>query len=171
MADYEALSDTIRAYCAGLFDGEGCVYILNKHAKSRKGKRYRNHAVKCEVSSTNPNPLLFLRKHYEGHINPQKRQDRKKQQWRWMVSSRKAEEFLKSIQPFLIIKAPEVELALEFCSTCLKRDGGYMQKLTNEEVQIRESYKQRLSDLKKINWQTSTQTNDIYWGATSEWSN
>ncbi len=106
--------DKINIYTAGLFDGEGCISI----AKGRKGKKYSNpnsfyHKLYVCVANTSEKIILFLHKNYGGHLYTQKRRSpRHKIGYRWGLTQQQAEDFLKEMLPYLIIKKEQAELAL-----------------------------------------------------------
>ncbi len=96
-----------RAYLAGLFDGDGCVYI--RHYK------VQNQFLLCIGIASN--------------VSCQKQTDQLKQIFggiahhkknteaiEWSVTSNKGEDFLKVILPYLRLKKKQGELALEFNS-------------------------------------------------------
>lgn len=137
-----------RAFFAGYFDGEGCVYIGKK--KPSGDQQSFVYGLMVSLSSTNPAILVELKHFYGGSIHRHnQRQENRKPAWKWQLSPRLADIFLKDILPFISIKKKEVELAIEF----RKRISGPREtntKLSDEELGERERYKQVLSDLKDI---------------------
>ena len=95
-------------YLAGLFDGEGCVRL------SRGGKNRRYHQLYCRICNTNPEPLKLCQKLFGGSVLPHGKKMRQNHRisWHWYISSRKAESFLKAIQPYVIIKKDEGQVRL-----------------------------------------------------------
>lgn len=98
--------DTELAYLAGFFDGEGCVSI------STRGRG--GYGLLVSISQLTPVPLLIARARFGGSISrtPDKRGYRAMVVW--TVAARVAERALSEMRPFLIVKADEVDLALEF---------------------------------------------------------
>lgn len=100
------------AWAAGFFDGEGCVLVSERN----------NHKVfQLFVSITQQDPaaLHLLKQRFGGNVTPDKTAakgyERKKGSilcWRWKSTSSVAYEFLKAIQPYVVVKADQVELAL-----------------------------------------------------------
>jgi hypothetical protein len=100
------------AYAAGFFDGEGHIRI-QKH--SRRGSYMLN--ISAVQATEKPLPVfveLFggsLHRRvisYRGTVRPL---------YTWQTSSKAAEDALREMQPYLIAKADEVVLALEFRAT------------------------------------------------------
>jgi hypothetical protein len=101
------------AYAAGFFDGEGSVSIetrrLVKHSATL------NWRLSVRVSQVDPAPLQQLRSIWGGSIcfrQPGKRSVRP--YYQWSISTARAEQFLKDIASFAIVKQREIGIALEF---------------------------------------------------------
>lgn len=103
------------AWAAGFFDGEGCVLVnprLNGSA----------HSLFVSVTQQNPFALYMLKNRFGGNVTPDKTAtsdsyQRKKGAtliWRWKSSSTEAFKFLEGIQPYVVVKADQVRIALEF---------------------------------------------------------
>lgn len=96
------------AYAAGLFDGEGCVYI------AAKGKW---HYPRTDIGMTmKGKPLLeMMAKKYGGKLRRyRKATDKWEEAWTWTLLNRDTERFLRAIQPHLVIKHEQVRLTLKF---------------------------------------------------------
>ena len=97
-------------YAAGLFDGEG--YVTVSCRKSRTGEIMQ---IVAGVAMTDPEGLLLMQSLFTGSLHTQKRQSiRHKPLHTWVVASRKAEAFLRTVRPHLRVKAEQVDRALEF---------------------------------------------------------
>jgi LAGLIDADG DNA endonuclease family protein len=115
------------AYAAGFFDGEGHIAIThNIQADKRKRKNgkvyfYERFQMHIEVSQKDKTPLVWLRAKFGGNLihGIRKRSyDRGTySMWYWWLGASKAAEFLKLIQPFLIVKRQEADVAIEFDGT------------------------------------------------------
>ena len=94
------------AYIAGLFDGEGTVYI-NKNANS--------YTVFASVAMTEPEAPEKCKAVFGGKIYIKKQRDnRYKKVTHWLLSGVAAVSFLKAIQPYSITKAGSIRIVLEF---------------------------------------------------------
>lgn len=114
------LSD--RAWSAGIFDGEGSVYL------ERNSRSYRLTVVVTQAGNDRPAMLAKLHSIFGGSFTrgekPKKPTHR--QTWRWVVSCRKAETFLREILPFVVAKRDQVEVAIRTRSMSLgDREGAF----------------------------------------------
>jgi len=100
-------------YIAGFFDGEGSVSI-------HKGNRLKPNdwRMAVQISQVDGPVLFFLHGKFGGYLKNITRKTNfvKSAQpiWRWQVSLRKAEAFLRWIDPHVVIKRKQVDLALKF---------------------------------------------------------
>jgi hypothetical protein len=105
-------------YLAGLFDGEGCVYLRfrDRHRiRKSEDKIYQWHSkyYELQVTITNKNMgcLEFCQNIFGGRIYNQKNKGNLTYS-RWMVEGKKAILFLTAILPYVIIKKPQIEAVL-----------------------------------------------------------
>jgi hypothetical protein len=109
------------AWAAGFFDGEGCVLV------SPRGNG-KFHSLFTSVTQQDPTALHLLKQRFGGNVTPDKTAtsdsyERKRGAalvWRWKASSIDAYAFLKAIEPFCVVKAEQVRVALEFPSVGVK---------------------------------------------------
>jgi hypothetical protein len=97
------------AYCAGLFDGEGCVQCKNYPKILKKGNlsKFGKWNIALEISMTDIEPLhYFLNVFKIGSIFYKKNTDNlsKKDLWRWRAASKNALAVAKLIYPYSIVK-------------------------------------------------------------------
>jgi len=97
-------------YVAGFFDGEGTVGI------TKSG--YDKHVyLRVSVSNTNLGILHTLKAQFGGFLSLT---GKKKPNWKasgeWIIGGKAAAEFLRFIEPFVILKKSQVVLGLEFWS-------------------------------------------------------
>lgn len=102
------------AYIAGFFDGEGWVGLVNRKS--------RGYALLVTIGQRDPRPLLFIRERFGGTIP--RVQQRGKYCFHWRCGNAIAEVFLRAIQPFLIHKREQVDLALAYRQTVNARKHG-----------------------------------------------
>jgi hypothetical protein len=99
------------AWAAGVFDGEGSVYL----ERNCGGYRMTVSIVQSAPRGAPP-PLMLstLRDEHGGSLTKGERPKKTthRQIWRWVVSARKAERFLNRIVPHVVAKLPQVRLAL-----------------------------------------------------------
>lgn len=111
-----ALTDTSKitvaqiAYLAGIIDGEGCIHIL----KQRKGK-FVYYTLFMQVANTDPKLMLWIQEIFGGNVRPRKLcRSNKRNVWQWVLAARQAEEVLRLVIPFLVVKKDQAELSLQF---------------------------------------------------------
>lgn len=146
-AEHAVLSDTDRAYLAGLFDGEGSI---GYYSRKRPG---RGHRLNVCIVNTDFRLLSWLRARIEYgvyRVRKPKRARDIKLKWEWMLDSKRhAKEFLDLIRPYLIIKADQVDLLLQLVDEEQKykrRSGG--PRLTEEMLNRRTFVEHELKRLK-----------------------
>ena len=111
------------AYTAGIIDGEGCIGIYSSNALARKRKR----RLILEVSVTNTNEWLinWIYFNFRGCIYKKRMLARHyKQVYLWSASSLQAKTLLELLLPYLRIKKPQAEIALQFQSHKSHNSGG-----------------------------------------------
>lgn len=109
------LSETQKAYLAGLIDGEGCLSITKK--RDTKGMRY-GYCFRpvLHVANTHPGVLQEVqkwtglgrvRRFDEARLN-------RKARYQWMVWSNQAAQIVSAVAPYLIIKKKKAPVFLRF---------------------------------------------------------
>lgn len=108
------------AYTAGIFDGEGSITIR----KARIGKCKPSIQLAVAMGNTNEWLVQFFCMQFGGHWRirgKNKRFENAKPFWEWQANGKEAARFLESILPYLQIKRPQAELAIEFQSRRIGR--------------------------------------------------
>jgi hypothetical protein len=124
------------AYCAGVFDGEGCVTLTRD-----KELTYR---LRLKITSTEYSVLAWIQEHFGGTINlSRKETDNNKESWDWYCKTEDQIVFLFGILPYTIIKRAQIIEALNYHFE--KQNGG---KLTEDEFALRERYYMKLKSMK-----------------------
>src|SRR6266581_2341837 len=95
-----------------LFDGEGCVHIGRPHGDDHY------HSIRARISMTDSfYPYLFAERF--GGTSRETTVGRKKHYrtvYHWAVASAQAGAFFEAILPWVVVKRPQVEIALRFRS-------------------------------------------------------
>lgn len=112
------LSETEKAYLAGLIDGEGCIY-MSKSARSR-GRGKPSYALGFAMVMTSKDTIRYCHEltgvgtvcYFPRHKKNEKHRD----QWQWMVSKQDTLEMLQQIYPYLRLKQPQAKLAIEYAT-------------------------------------------------------
>lgn len=99
--------DTERAWAAGFLDGEGSFTI-----DGRPTRHYRPMISATQIDRT---PLFLLRDWFGGHVYTQRTLAERRATSSWQCSSRiNVLDVLTEIRPFLIVKAAQADLMLEY---------------------------------------------------------
>ena len=93
------------AYIAGLFDGEGSVYI-NKVGSS--------YTIILSIAMNDSKAPEKCKQIFGGKIYTKKQRGAYPPLTQWMLTGKHAAYFLKTIQPFLLTKAESTRIVLEF---------------------------------------------------------
>lgn len=110
----DTITKTELAYAAGFFDGEGSIGIA--FTKNTNGKRY--HRLMISIVQTDPRPLLWIKARFGGYMGTGKMHNLgRKLAYTWQSNSQVAEDFLRTIRPYLIVKAEQADIALAFRET------------------------------------------------------
>lgn len=122
-----AVPETTRAYMAGFFDGEGSVSISSrgvmKCSRTDPTKTKRVYGLVVHISQNSPKVLELYHDIFGGTF---RRDNRKRAgysprayvMWEWMIAGNlQVPVFLKWLRKYLVVKADEVDVALEFGDT------------------------------------------------------
>lgn len=137
-------------YVAGLFDGEGYVYIFKK---SRQG--HVGYYLSAGITMTHRPILEQLHQQFGGHLNGNRTYEQNpnhRTQFHWGLANSVAGNFIRLIQPFSIVKLDQIDLGLAL------QDHidliGYPKKEQREEVRaFREDLFQKCKAMKKIEFE------------------
>lgn len=135
------------AYLAGFIDGEGHIAVgLNKNpgGKRRWYLRFACHQV-------NPAPLALLQRRFGGSIQKTRRIGNQRAIQEWSTTSMAAYEAIKALRPYLVVKAAEADVAIEFQELLLHRGTRRTVLLPHEEAARQDCY-ERMRALKHINY-------------------
>lgn len=109
-------------YVAGLFDGEGCIYISPNLV-----------GLQVSVTQKKPEILYLLASQYGGSVSKYGKQACHK--WR-IWDTKEIEHFLQEILPHCLIKRGEVEIGLLFAANKTKGNMRY-NPLKKDQLQLR----------------------------------
>ena len=102
-----------RGYAAGLIDGEGCIQIkrVGNNGKSRNPE----YNLQVSINMTDEEPLKFMLGCFGGSIYHTKQHGYGfREVYRWEITRKPAEKFLKQILSFLKNKKKQAELGIRF---------------------------------------------------------
>lgn len=145
----------ILAYLGGILDGEGCIGIYKRN--NRNGRSIR-HQLTVQCNMQRKEAIQLLADNFGG-LRGYRVKNKKTNAfiYEWRVQDKKAYECLTCLLPFLRVKIEEAILAIKFYETQFnkKRPGkfGGERKLEESELLERESYRTKLSAMKKEQYQ------------------
>lgn len=107
-----AISAIDAAWVAGLFDGEGCICIVQQKKKENRSRWFE---LAVSLSNTHLQSLERLMRLFGfGRIYRCRASETRRPHYKWGLSTCQAESFLLTVLPYLFIKHRQAELALEF---------------------------------------------------------
>lgn len=132
------------SYAAGYFEGEGFATIAK--VRNRDGEFGWYH-ISAGVASTELEAVEFFKTTFGGSIHiDNNRTGKARPLHRWVTASKNAGVFLRSILPYLKLerKRRTVEIALELQSIVEQPRGDKYNKLSRDELEVRENLFQEM---------------------------
>lgn len=142
------------SYVAGIVDADGCIVISKTFPKSRwkQGSKSPDYRLHVEVCNTNYALMELLVESFGGSIShkPMTKGSffTRREHYNWSVSANQAYLCLKRIQPYLIVKRNQSDIAMEFWEKRTHMAVGKSHRLTETELALREGYYQAMKKLK-----------------------
>lgn len=143
------LLETEKAYLAGIFDGEGSIGIY----PSKPGDNYVYHRVYFVITNTDFTLAQWIKDRIPiGNFKIReirKDNDRKRPCWEWQLCGwPRVKIILDLIQPYVVIKAKQVNLVLSLLDDERKEKGHRGEKLSPHFIERRERVAQELKAMK-----------------------
>lgn len=155
---YLMIHKTDYSYCAGLFDGEGCVIIekmtFNLRTKRRRSPQYQ---LKLHLGMVSSFCVKKMQDIFGGSIHSRERNAVNWRCFEWYVFSDNARNALQKMLPYLILKKNQAIFAIKFQQmlNLRKKQQAHLGQnrtfLTQQEINNREYYFKRLKELKTEN--------------------
>ncbi len=137
------MKKTDLAYAAGIIDGEGWIGI------GRKGGKRLDSYCRVTVGNTNEWLVKWLQVTFGGTISISNRNPAKwKRQYYWNLNEHETLDFLKVIYPYLRIKRPQAEIAIQFLENRFK-NGLIRSTISEKELAVEEATRIVMSSLNK----------------------
>lgn len=140
----ESLKESDFGYAAGFLDGEGCIFIarsISKDNRYDKHKEYLRHQLRISVSQNKKAPIEWLMQKFGGccsfKTGKRSYDNGRYERWDWVIGNKAASDFLLLVRPYLIVKALEADIAIEFQKTVNYHTG--RNKLSDEIMHFRET--------------------------------
>lgn len=145
-------SELFLAWAAGFFDGEGCVMVeLSKEKRCRHGFRTSLHVTVTQTSL--PCLQLFL-ENFGGQISTSEARTPNGRRWavqhRWVTRNEDAAAFLRQVQPYLVVKKEQAQVALSYPlqSANGKKYGNKSNPIPEEVMAARLAVRQMLKNIR-----------------------
>jgi hypothetical protein len=120
------------AYCAGLFDGEGCISASRSY-HCQKNVRVSIYVTMCDRAGPE-----FMARTFGGHVREWKRKTRSgKAVFSWGLHCRKAAAVLELMLPYLQIKRSRAESAIKLAALSIGRDRTRTHQFSDAEISLR----------------------------------
>lgn len=145
MIPHEQLTVAELAYAAGIIDGEGCVTIRCS-SRVKRGRPSIVHAVAVAVSSIDEVVVTWLHDRFGGYRSERTPKGSSKSVYTWRCESKTAVMTLSAVRPYLLIKARQADIAMEFQKVIPPR-GGRDNKLTWKHLEDRERFRVMIHEL------------------------
>jgi intein/homing endonuclease len=140
--------DETNAYVAGVFDGEGCIYI----ARRIKAHGKIEHALRCAVTQYIKQLVLYIQSLFVGFvITTYKNNSKGKRYYKCVVAYDKAKLFLEQIYPYLRLKKEQANLGIEFQNGFIYRGQRIGTEKYSEIIKSRDIQLNLLKKLKVVN--------------------
>ena len=105
-------TEVVKAYIAGIIDGEGWIGIAVRQRANRKCKT-PSFVVSVAVSMTEYNAVELIAEFYEGSVSEYHREGKRSYK-KFDATGTQVGELLESIKPYIRIKSSQLKLALQF---------------------------------------------------------
>jgi hypothetical protein len=115
------------AWAAGLIDGEGCISLVRHPASDFRRAVSDRYNLILKVTMCCEKTVFALHCLFNtGSLSTWKPKPdvRASQSYTWICNARQAEQVLRVIRPFMVTKAAEADVALEFLALPLAARGG-----------------------------------------------
>jgi hypothetical protein len=147
------VTDGWTAYVAGFFDGEGCIQLVAAMRSHRNGKSYPRFQLHVSVTQYDPEPLYLMKELFGGNVYQRKSRATKSgkmhHRFDWVATSQVAAQFLAHIRPYLITKAQEADIAIEFAATMGSNSGDTRNGIPQEVVRRRFELVEQIKEVRE----------------------
>ncbi len=123
------MNKTIYAYAAGVIDADGSITIVKRYPTSTRTDMYH---LKIRVGTCDKELPEWFMSNFGGTISFRKRPNpNHRDLYTWIIEYKKSLKVLYAIEPYLIVKKKQAQLAIQFQLIKSNRRG--IKKTTDEE--------------------------------------
>lgn len=130
------------AWAAGIVDADGCITI--KRRKVKGDVYYSLFVIVAQSGDGVPPVIARLSEVYGGNVDrpytAPKGLPNRRPRHQWYVSTARAEEFLRTIRPYLVGKADQADLALDYRDTAMGRGNRALAESFYERMRATKNY-------------------------------
>lgn len=141
------LSDTDRAYAAGLIDGEGSIRITSRGKYGGTTFRQGQYTLMVELVNTDKGMIEWMVERFGGSVShyAENVEQNRKAKWHWRVAANKALYVLDAIWPFVRTKQRQAKFGRRF-----QRYAQYAGRAATPKIQaLHQRFYEELSALNK----------------------
>jgi len=144
-----SVPDYRMVYCAGYFDGEGCIWVGTQ--------KRRSYYLRLNVASGDYDTLRIFGELFGGEVKPVKAKSSNKNIFHWSKNSCEAVETLSKLLPFMTAKREEAQLVVDFGWEPVQPG----KRLSDEQIAKRCALRQALQKAKEKGLKTSHETRQV----------
>ena len=139
------ITETDKAYIAGLFDGEGCIGYYNANPLAN-GTPYCHASL--VVTMTDETIVRWLHTMFQcGHVSIAKKDQNRRTAYQWQVSKKtQVRQVLSMIRPYLKVKADQVDTLL----VLWQEEANYLQRQGSVSPEIAARRLETVQQLKTL---------------------
>jgi len=132
------LKGVVKAYLAGIIDGEGTVTLMKHH-------KNETPCPSVSVANNNLELLKWIKSVFGGVISSKKKRlPHHNESYAWAIMQDRAIRFLNEIKQYLIIKKPQAELITRSYKAVTHRAGKYTPEMLRKKNEL-------VAEIRKLN--------------------
>lgn len=128
-------------YLAGLFDGEGCIHIA---VQNRPELKMPSYSIRAILSMTHEGIIAKVAAQFSVKYCKIKKPEGNKPAYALQICGPKAAKFMRDMQPYLIVKAEAVEVALRLQDDVDRYTRRHWMKFSKDEIEAIRQYRHGL---------------------------
>jgi hypothetical protein len=106
------------AYLAGVIDGEGSIMLRHHPPRAESKHRWEYWEPTMRVFNSDRRLMDWLTEHFGGGVSlARNNREQQKDCWIWSARTREIAELLTGLRPFLLLKAEQADVVLEYYAT------------------------------------------------------
>jgi len=112
------LTETERAYLAGIIDGEGSIMLIHHPPYATSGHRWEYWVLRVSVANCDMRLIDWITDKFGGGFSTGiNHRPNQRDAFMWRIDNRRCIPILQAVMPYLLLKRRQAEIALEFAET------------------------------------------------------